>query len=76
MAYREERDKEILEHQRKLEEERLKDDIIRREKERLLREHMPHIAEFLPKGVVKPEEIGYYTSSQGGFQGGYNSYSK
>jgi len=62
MAYREERDKEILEHQRKLEEERIKDEIIRREKERLLREHMPHIAEFLPKGVVKPEEIGYYTS--------------
>jgi len=38
----------------------MREDVIKRERERLLREHLPHIAEFLPKGVIqKPEEYFY-----------------
>ena len=64
-VYREEREKEYLEQQRKIEEAKFKEDIIKREKERLLKEHLPHIVDFVPKGLIqKPEEYGYATKNR------------
>lgn len=76
-VYRAEREREAMEARMKLEEEKYKEDIIRQEKERLLREHMPNLDGFLPKGVVKGPEEAYmlnYTKPQNQTQNqSYNS---
>jgi hypothetical protein len=54
--YREEREQELEEERRKKEEERWREEVIRQEKERLLREHLPNIEGFLPKGLLQNEK--------------------
>jgi hypothetical protein len=53
-AYREQREKELYEERRKRVEEKMKEEIIQMEKERLIREHLPHIQGFMPKGILPP----------------------
>ena len=43
------------EARRKQEEERWREEIIRQEKEKLLRDHLPNIEGFLPKGILQSE---------------------
>jgi len=54
-VYRAEREKEMDEQRRKEEEERWREEVIRQEKERLLREHLPNIDGFMPKGLLQSE---------------------
>ncbi len=49
-----EREKELMEVERKKEEERIRQLLIRQEKERLMREHLPQLEGFLsPKSLTK-----------------------
>jgi len=63
-AYREQREKEIMEERRKRVEEKMKDEIIQMEKERLIREHLPYIQGFMPKGILPPGDPRMQSSSK------------
>ena len=52
---RREREREEAERARLLEEERIKKEIIEEERQRLLREFAPHVADFLPKGTLRDD---------------------
>eukprot|EP00825_Cyclidium_porcatum_P035898 TRINITY_DN3768_c0_g4_i1.p3 TRINITY_DN3768_c0_g4~~TRINITY_DN3768_c0_g4_i1.p3 ORF type:complete len:125 (+),score=41.46 TRINITY_DN3768_c0_g4_i1:188-562(+) len=54
--YREARDKEIAEMQAQLQEEQMKQEIIRQEKERIIREELADVVDFMPKGLIKNKE--------------------
>lgn len=61
--YREEKEKELEELRRKELRERFKDDIIQAEIERLLKENLPYLDGFIPKGVILKEEHLNYVPS-------------
>ena len=50
--WRHEREKELMEAERKKEEERIRQLLIRQEKERLMREHLPQLEGFLSPGSL------------------------
>ena len=59
-VYRIEKEKELEEIERRRSEEQYKEDLIRSEMERLLRENVPNLTRFIPKGVLlKPEHLRY-----------------
>jgi len=53
---------------KKLEQERVRLEVIKRERERLLQEHLPSIDGFLPKGLIKtPNDTKYLNKTKGNF---------
>mgnify|MGYP002623794392 CR=1 FL=1 len=63
--FKQQREQELNEDRQKLEEIRFREEVIRQEKERLLREHLPNIEGFLPKGILtKPEDTKYLTKQK------------
>ena len=61
--YREEKEKELEELRRKEFENKYKDDIVQAEIERLLKENLPYLDGFIPKGVIlKEEHLNYIPS--------------
>ena len=54
--YREEKEKELAELERKKYENKYKDDLVKAEIERLIRENVPKLEGFLPKGVLLKED--------------------
>lgn len=50
---------------RQEEDNKWKEDIIQKEKERLLREHLPYIDGFMPKSIIQAkEDTKFFTNSQ------------
>ena len=63
--YRAEREKELQYEKNLLKKDDWKEDIIQKEKERLLQEHLPYLDGFLPKGIVKdPKDTKYFQNTQ------------
>lgn len=63
--YRSEKAREEQEHRSKEESEEWKDRLIQAEKERLLREHLPYIDGFMPKGIIQqPQDEKYFTNTR------------
>ena len=52
--YRKEREIEEMELRKKVEEDQYKQGVIDQEKEKLIKEHLPYIQNFLPKGFYQP----------------------
>lgn len=64
-VYQAERQKEYDEEKKRHEDNSWKDQIIQEEKERLIREHLPYIDGFMPKGIVqKPQDTRLFAYSQ------------
>lgn len=60
-----EREKELQNAKQQQEEDNWKDILIQQEKERLLKEHLPYIDGFMPKGIVADEkDAKYFTNSK------------
>lgn len=51
--YRQEKEKERMQEQQQQENDEWRQEIIQAEKERLLREHLPYIDGFMPKGIIQ-----------------------
>ena len=58
--YREERETELNKERDALKKDEWLEDIIEKEKQRLLQEHLPYIDGFLPKGIVANENDSKY----------------
>lgn len=58
--YRQEKEKERLQEQQLQENNEWRQEIIRAEKERLLREHLPYIDGFMPKGIIQETQDSKY----------------
>lgn len=62
--YREEKEKELEDLRRKEIQDRYKDDIVQAEIERLLKENLPYLDGFIPKGVLQKEDHLNYIPSK------------
>lgn len=63
--YRQEKEKERLELEQAQQDDRWRDEIVRIEKEKLLREHLPYIDGFMPKGIaVGPDDKKYFYNTK------------
>lgn len=63
MKYREEKEKELEELRRKESQDKYKSNIVQEEIERLLKENLPYLDGFIPKGVLLKEEHMNYVPS-------------
>jgi len=63
--FKREKDKEIYLFQQAQAKEAYKQKIIQEEKERLLREHLPYIKDFLPKGILEKSDPNKISNNTG-----------
>lgn len=61
--YREVRERELEESRKKDELQRYKDELIKLEKERLLREYLDELAGFMPKGLLQNNDDAKFMKS-------------